>query len=66
MEEGQQRDVTRDNALKDAGYTVLRFWNHEVDRDLNGVMQTIYQTLLARRDPHPAALRAATLPFGEG
>jgi very-short-patch-repair endonuclease len=35
---GRGRDSIRDAALKRAGYEVLRFWNHEVDRDLDAVL----------------------------
>jgi very-short-patch-repair endonuclease len=66
MDDGRIRDSARDLALRAAGYQVLRFWNHEIDRELDGVMQTIQQALVARSDPHLAALRATTLPFGEG
>ena len=35
------RDFLRDERLKLAGYLVLRFWNHEVDRELEAVLDTI-------------------------
>jgi very-short-patch-repair endonuclease len=34
-------DATRDAALKAIGFRVLRFWNDEVLRDIDGVCDTI-------------------------
>ena len=39
---------------------MLRFWNHEIDRNLEGVLTVIDD---ASRNPHPASLRSATLPL---
>jgi hypothetical protein len=44
------------------GFTVLRFWNSDIDRNLNGVMETI---LSALNTPTPA-LRADPPHKGEG
>lgn len=38
-----QRDTERDAKLKAAGFTVLRFWNSEVNENLDGVVETIYR-----------------------
>ena len=40
---GRQRehDASRDAALARAGFRVLRFWNHEVDANIDGVVDTI-------------------------
>jgi very-short-patch-repair endonuclease len=40
-----RRDTERDRTLATAGFRVLRFWNFEVDRDLDGVLRTIWGTL---------------------
>jgi very-short-patch-repair endonuclease len=40
-----ERDVLRTAALAGEGYRVLRFWNHEVIDNLEGVMATIAQAL---------------------
>ena len=36
------KDETRDQSLRRLGFLVLRFWNHEVDRDLDSVVATIF------------------------
>jgi Protein of unknown function (DUF559) len=54
-----RRDAQRDNHLAEEGFRILRFWNNEVDRNLEGVLTLIHDAL---RNPHPASLREATLP----
>jgi very-short-patch-repair endonuclease len=44
-----RRDTARDQNLQSAGYRVLRFWNNQVDREFDGVMETILDAL----DEHP-------------
>jgi very-short-patch-repair endonuclease len=41
------RDRARDARLREIGFQVLRFWNADVDADLDGVIETI----LARIGP---------------
>jgi very-short-patch-repair endonuclease len=54
------RDAERDGRFVARGFKVLRFWNNEVDRNLQGVLETIDEAL---RDPtRPPS--AATLPEG--
>ena len=61
----RERDLMRDANLRGAVYRVLRFSNAEIDRELDGVMETIASALKA--DPtRLSAARFATLPFGEG
>ena len=40
-----RRDDVRDAALRDAGYSVLRFWNHEALQHMQSVLDTIYARL---------------------
>ena len=49
-------DAERTVILNDAGYHVLRFWNHEVLSNTDGVLEEIARTLrlaLGRRNPSP-------------
>ena len=39
---GQAGDAQRSLWLASQGYTVLRFWNGDVDRNLEGVVETIF------------------------
>jgi very-short-patch-repair endonuclease len=47
-----RRDAKRDQHFTKQGYTVLRFWNNDVDRNLYGVLTVIDDAL--RSVPHPA------------
>ena len=58
------RDRMRDRHFEQQDFKMLRFWNHEVDRNLAGVLEVI-ETELRRRPPTPA-LRADPPPSGEG
>jgi very-short-patch-repair endonuclease len=42
------RDVKRDVDLAGDGFKVLRFWNNEVNENLDGVVETIYHHAMAR------------------
>ena len=39
--EARQRDEARDLFLAKNGYRVLRFWNHDIDTNMSGVIDTI-------------------------
>jgi very-short-patch-repair endonuclease len=54
--QGARKDSARDAFLRSEGFRVLRLWNFEVDRNLDGVMQVV---LSALTDPHPTGLRCA-------
>ena len=61
-----RRDPQRDGRLAREGFRVLRFWNNEIDRNLEGVLTLIDEAL---RSPHLASQSEATLPredAGEG
>ena len=47
------RDKVRDEWLRAEGYEVLRFWDHQVFNNLEGVLEKIRNALLT---PHPAPL----------
>jgi very-short-patch-repair endonuclease len=50
MEAGIRSDRERDTFLRSRGFNVLRFWNSDVDRNLNGVVESI---LIALNTPTP-------------
>ena len=41
-------DEIRTEFLKSKGYKVLRFWNSEVDNNLDGVCEVIYRTIFEK------------------
>ena len=58
-------DQVRDGHFVRDGFRVLRFWNNEVDRNLDGVLQTIDAALHGSTPPgRPAAGHPP--PSGEG
>ena len=44
-----QRDLARDARLAAEGFRTLRFWNVDVDRNIQGVLETILAALEERR-----------------
>jgi very-short-patch-repair endonuclease len=42
---GDEADTERDNWLRDHGFVVLRFWDHEVLKNIDAVREQVYQTL---------------------
>jgi very-short-patch-repair endonuclease len=42
---GDQVDAERDNWLRDQGFVVLRFWNNEVLKNMDGVREVILRNL---------------------
>jgi very-short-patch-repair endonuclease len=45
MTDEMQSDQTRDGFLRSQGFQVLRFWNSDIDANLEGVMETIFRAL---------------------
>jgi very-short-patch-repair endonuclease len=57
---GSKYDEARDNWLKSVGYVVLRFWNNDVNQNLDGVLLSILDSLdqpLIRRFTPPSPSR---------
>ena len=50
-------DLQRDAWLRSQGYTVLRFWNHEVMQQLEGVLEQIRSTIALSPGPSPTSGR---------
>ena len=46
------RDAVRDTYLNRNGYSVLRFWNDDVTRDIASVCETIVAAIDGRLAPH--------------
>jgi len=44
-QENQEYDKNRTAWLESQGYTVLRFWNHEVLQQLNAVKEALYTSI---------------------
>ncbi len=47
------RDVIRDKWLVDHGYRVVRVWNNDIMKNLEGVLEEIARVLDAGSPPHP-------------
>ena len=59
-------DAQRDAYLKSLDYTVLRFWNNDINQNFSGVLEAIYHAL---NDPSPTSPRiksGATHPLPQG
>jgi very-short-patch-repair endonuclease len=48
FDQQMQHDAVRDRWLASQGYRVLRFWNHEVKKELDSVLDTIYAAVEER------------------
>jgi very-short-patch-repair endonuclease len=64
MAQQLHKDERRDATLREEGYCVLRFWNYELNENMDGVMETIVRRLRERRPPPEA--RAALRPPHKG
>jgi very-short-patch-repair endonuclease len=45
---GSVRDVVRDRHFEDQGFRTIRFWNDEIERNIDGVCLTILHEVKAR------------------
>jgi len=57
---GGIQDKNRDQILSEMGFVILRFWNNEVFKELDSVLEKILE-VLEKKSPHPNPL-----PEGEG
>jgi very-short-patch-repair endonuclease len=58
--DGSERDMRRTETLEDAGWKVLRFWNHDVLRNRDGVLEVILAAVAERvptEEAHPGPSR---------
>ena len=63
-EVGRRRDARRDEYLAGHGIRVLRFWNNDVLRETEAVLEAIYAAVVERSGGVPSP--PAPLPGGEG
>ena len=63
-EAGRRRDARRDAYLAEHGIRVLRFWNNDVFRETEAVLEAIYAAVVERSSGVPSP--PAPLPEGEG
>jgi very-short-patch-repair endonuclease len=62
---GAAQDRARDIYLRDLGYRVLRFWNVDVDTNMDGVIDAI-TAALSGPTPHVTLRVTPSPPGGEG
>ena len=59
-------DVRRQRQIEALGYKILRIWNEDVRKNMDGVLETIYAELNARRCEREAAPHPSPLPVKDG
>ena len=57
-----ESDRLRDQWLTEHNYRVLRFWNNDVLKNMDGVLEVIATALRAESPPHPPAFGGRPLP----
>jgi very-short-patch-repair endonuclease len=50
-QERNEMDAIRTKVLEDAGFSVLRFWNHEILQQPEAVTEKIWQEAMLKKDP---------------
>jgi len=65
FDEHARRDRVRDRGFERSGFKVLRFWNNDVDRHIEGVLTVIDSTLRQSTPPGDPSDRHPP-PSGEG
>jgi len=66
---GNEADLVREQKLRDEGFKVLRFWNNDVLKRTDTVLELVMAALKddQQNSPSPGALRAPPSPrWGEG
>jgi DNA mismatch endonuclease (patch repair protein) len=51
IKRNMERDRRQNAALEDAGWTVLRFWDFEIEQDAQGVGRTVAKALVEAGAP---------------
>ena len=60
QEQQAEHDWIRDRVLTRAGFLILRFWNAELDGDIEGVVDRIVEALSSRCPIRPIAIGVGT------
>ncbi len=47
-------DELRTKRLSQKGYKILRFWNNEISKNIDGVLETIVKEINSATSPHPS------------
>jgi very-short-patch-repair endonuclease len=58
---GNVEDQVRSEFLKREGYRVLRFWDSEIDKDINKVLEKIIKELRLTPPPTPPLVRGGEI-----
>jgi very-short-patch-repair endonuclease len=53
-DEGALADAERSKLIEGQGYRVLRFWNHDVLRNIDGVLEGIRRAITTTPTPNPS------------
>ena len=53
LESTRLKDKERDDFLKSKGFIILRFWNNEIFENMDGVLETIFNTVNPHLNPPP-------------
>jgi very-short-patch-repair endonuclease len=59
---GSESDRARDSWLVQHNYRVLRFWNNDVIKNIEGVFEAIVEALRTEAPPHPDRCAIRPLP----
>ena len=59
----ETRDIARDQFLAGQGISVIRFWNHQVRKELDSVLQAIWLAIEKRSSSNPSPQSS---PFAKG
>ena len=62
----QERDKIRDQWLTEHNYQVLQFWNNDVEKNIEGVLETILEVLRSGAPPHPVLAVGEDRPLPAG
>jgi very-short-patch-repair endonuclease len=66
--DASEKDVERDGWLRSQGFEVLRFWNHDILTNIEGVLEVIWRNCSSEmrpKSPSPTPpIKGGVTPFG--